>query len=421
MTPSTTEPTTVLPHVRPLLPPAGDARLFLAGSYAGYTQHLAAFGPLDTGSVGADFTVVLEASGLTGRGGAAFASWRKLAATAGSGNAGLLSRRPVVIANGAEGEPLSLKDRTLLAHAPHLVLDGLLVAAGAVHASLAYVYTTAENLASVQSAVTERRDARIVRLAEATDAFISGEASAVVNSISGGTALPLDKRRRLSETGLKGRPTLVLNVETLAHIGLLARYGAGWFRSAGSARDPGTRLVTVAGHGPEQVLEVTGDASLHGIFGSAGISPEELSAVLIGGYHGRWVRPLDYRLSPSGPSHNVVRPGAGVIYTLHPEQCGLAATAQITEYLAAQSAGQCGPCMFGLPAMADVLNRLAYGERNPRLVRELERLGKMVSGRGACHHPDGTIQLISSALETFSQDVKAHLAGRCTRTTGGAQ
>lgn len=414
-----TTSTTALPRVNPGYGPTGTFRLFLAGSHAGFSEHLQAYGPLDTRSVGPEFNGVLEASGLTGRGGAAFASWRKFAATARSGSSGILSRRPVVIANGAEGEPLSFKDRTLLAHAPHLVLDGLLTAAGSVSASLVYVYTPQGNLAAVRSAIAERRDARHIRVVEAPEAFISGEASAVVNSISGGPALPLDNRRRLSDVGLKGRPTLILNVETLAHVGLLARYGADWFRSAGSARDPGTRLVSVTGQGSEQVLEVEGDASLHGILRSAGVSADDLSAVLIGGYHGRWVKPLDYRLSPAGPAGNAVRPGAGVIHTLGADQCGLAATARIAEYLAGQSAGQCGPCMFGLPAMAGVLNRIAYGERNPRLVREAERLGKLVSGRGACHHPDGTVQLISSALETFSQDVKAHLAGRCTRTGRG--
>ncbi|MGW6172943.1 NADH-ubiquinone oxidoreductase-F iron-sulfur binding region domain-containing protein [Arthrobacter sp. NPDC055138] len=414
-------PTAALRHVPPALSPGGAARLFLAGSRAGYSEHLQAYGSLDIGAVTSGFIGVLEASGLTGRGGAAFASWRKMAAAADSGGRGLFSPRPVVIANGAEGEPLSHKDAALLANAPHLVLDGVLVAAAALQASRAYIYVTPETMSSVQSAVAERRDARHIRPVKADDTFISGEASAVVNRISGGPSLPMDKRRRLSDAGLKGRPTLVLNVESLAHIGLLARFGVDWFRSSGTARDPGTRLVTVAGAGPDQVLEVAGDASLHGILRSVGIGPEELSAVLIGGYHGRWVRPLDYRLSPSGPIATVVRPGAGVIYVLHADQCGLAATAQIAGYLADQSARQCGPCMFGLPAMAGVLNRLAYGERNSGLVTEIERLGGMVTGRGSCHHPGGTVRMVSSALETFSEDVKEHLSGRCTRVVRGAR
>ncbi|MDN4645350.1 NADH-ubiquinone oxidoreductase-F iron-sulfur binding region domain-containing protein [Arthrobacter sp. PsM3] len=398
--------------------PAGTFRLFAAGDYAGLQEHLSVFGALDTGSIGPDFIGVLEASGLTGRGGAAFASWRKMAATAESGSAGILPSRPVVIANGAEGEPLSFKDRTLLANSPHLVLDGLLAANRAVAGSQMYLYAAPDSLAGVAGAIAERPDARRIRLVPAPETFVAGEASAVVNAIATGTALPLDKRRRLSEAGLKGRPTLVLNVETLAHIGLIARYGAAWFRSTGSPADPGTRLLTVSGPGPVQVQEVPGNAALGTILHDAGIDARALSAVLVGGYHGRWVRPLDYRISPSGPDGQAVRPGAGVILALPADQCGLAATARILNYLAGESAKQCGPCMFGLPAMAGVLHRIASGEPNPQLPRELDRLSKLVSGRGACHHPDGTVQLVHSALEIFADDVKAHLSGRCMREDG---
>lgn len=415
---------TALPEFTGWRAPFGTFRLFGAGTDAGYARHLETFGPLDMEGVGTELIRELEASGLTGRGGGAFASWRKLAATAQSRPAGILPARPVVIGNGAEGEPLSFKDRTLLANAPHLVMDGLLAAARAVGGSQMYshmyLYAGAESLAGLQRAISERPAARGVRLVEAPDRFIAGEASAAVNAIATGSALPFDRRRRLSESGLKGSPTLVLNVETLAHIALIARYGAAWFRSVGSAGDPGTRLISVSGEGPDQVLEVAGNASLGEIMDGAHIEPANVAAVLVGGYHGRWAKPLDYKLSISGAASHVVRPGAGVFHVLPAGYCGLESTARIVDYLAGESARQCGPCMFGLPAMSRVLSRIAYRERDPRLVRELERLGKLVAGRGACHHPDGTIQLISSALDVFSEDIKAHLAGTCTTGNGRA-
>lgn len=416
MTPLTAE----LPTIGASGGPAGTYRLFAAGSNAGLADHERTFGPLPVHGVDVHFIDVLEAAGLTGRGGAAFAAWRKIAATEDARTGTLISAKPVVIANGAEGEPLSFKDKTLLAHAPHLVIDGLLTAARAVSGIQLYIYTSAVNIPAVEAALAERHDGRRIRMVEAPDTFISGEASAVVNGIADGIGLPLDNRRRLSESGLKGRPTLVLNVETLAHIALIARYGSAWFRSAGSERDPGTRLVSVSGHGGEQILEVAGDSGLGEVLANATIDPSTVQAVLIGGYHGRWVRPLDYRLSPTGPVSHTVRPGAGVIHVLPDSQCGLEVTAQILSYLADESAMQCGPCMFGLPAMARVLNAVAYGGGDPQLVRELDRLSKLVTGRGACHHPDGTAQLVSSALETFSADVAAHLAGSCTRTRGRA-
>jgi NADH:ubiquinone oxidoreductase subunit F (NADH-binding) len=400
--------------------PIGTERLFAAGTYAGYARHLETYGPLEVDTVGPELIGVLEAAGLTGRGGAAFPAWRKMGSTAESRPAGLLAPRAVVIGNGAEGEPLSFKDRTLLANAPHLVIDGLLAAARAVGGTQLYLYAASAGRPAVERAIAERPGARGIRLVDAPDRFIAGEASAAVNAVVTGSALPLDKRRRLSESGLKGRPTLVLNVETLAHIALIARYGAAWFRSAGSAGDPGTRLISVSGPGPDQVLEVPGGASLGEILHSARIDAANAAAVLVGGYHGRWVKPLDYKLSTSGPASRVVRPGAGVFHVLPAGDCGLEATARIVNYLAGESARQCGPCMFGLPAMAGVLSRIARRERDPRLVRELERLGNLVMGRGACHHPDGTIQLIGSALDVFSEEITAHLAGTCTTMDGRA-
>lgn len=395
--------------------PQQVTRLLAAGPDPRLARHLDTFGPLDTDAAAPGLLAVLESSGLTGRGGAAFETWRKAVATAESGRPGLLPARPVVIANGAEGEPLSFKDRTLLAHAPHLVIDGLLVLARALRAARMYLYVPAFSIPGLERSLAEHPGARRIEIVESPETFISGEASAVVNRIATGLALPLDQRRRLSESGLNGQPTLVVNVETLAQIALIARYGAAWFRGSGTPTDPGTRLLSVTGPDPvrDVVLEVPGGAKLTDVLQWAGMDPATLSAVLVGGYHGRWVRPESYVISPGGVGAHMVRPGAGVIHALGMDSCGVQATARMVTYLAAESARQCGPCMFGLPAMASVLDRIAAGERNPRLPGELDRLAKLVTGRGACRHPDGTAGLVGSALKIFADDVRAHLNGRC--------
>ena len=394
--------------------PVGNDRLFGAGEYAGYHNHLDAYGPLAAHLSGPGLIGELEASGLTGRGGAAFPVWQKMAAVASSRTAGA-----VVVANGAEGEPLSFKDNMLLQHAPHLVLDGLLAAAGAVRATRLYLYSQEPGLAPVRRALTERTDAGKVRLVPAPDTFVAGEASAVLNAIRTGTAMPVDRTQRLSETGLHGRPTLVHNVETLAHIGLIARFGAAWFRTVGTARDPGTRLISVSGDVPAAtVLEVPGDVPVEDVLRAAQAEPDTLSAVLAGGYHGQWAAPSGARLSAAGPERQTIRPGAGVLFALGRQRCGLAATADVVNYLASQSARQCGPCRFGLPALADAWDQLAAGHGGPRLVAELQRLGLLTAGRGACHHPDGTVRMAASALEFFAEDVRLHLAGGCNRQEG---
>jgi NADH:ubiquinone oxidoreductase subunit F (NADH-binding) len=397
-------------------PPIGVARLFRAGRDASHHAHTSAYGPLRLDGEGNHLARQLELSGLTGRGGAGFPAARKVGAAAGGRSSALWASSPVVIANGAEGEPRSVKDHTLLRNSPHLVIDGLLAAAAVVNASKTYIYTTRDLMPRVHSAISERRDARRIIVAEAPESFISGEASAVVNSIENGIALPKDRTERLTTTGLKGRPTLVHNVETLAHVGLIARFGADWFRSQGTDRDPGTRLVTLSGHSDrERVIEVPGDIPITDILRSAEVSADDISAALIGGYHGAWITgsQLQSRMSAAGLAAHGAHPGAGIIYVLDHRHCGLRATAEIVRYLSRESARQCGPCRFGLPEMAELLERLAGKSFDKNLRRDLEVTSRAVVGRGSCHHPDGTSRLVLNALETFSPDVQAHLSGRC--------
>ncbi|BDZ48049.1 NADH dehydrogenase [Frondihabitans sucicola] len=402
--------------------PTGVRRLFAARA-ADVRSHLEVFGPMPAAFDIGHLLAELDDSGLAGRGGAGFPTWRKLMAAAqangliaGVGRERTPGRRAVVIANGAEGEPLSRKDETLLRCAPHLVLDGLLLAADTIGARDVVLYSTAGTLEGVARAVADRQDASRVRLVTASDTFLSGEASAVVNAVGGGPALPRDHVQRLTQRGLGGAPTLVQNVETLAHLALLARFGASWFRSQGSPDDPGTRLVSVSGDLPApRVLELPGGAPLSDALTASGAAPDSLRAVLVGGYHGAWVPAdrLDVPLSPGSLAPFGAAPGAGVLMALGAHRCGLEASAEITTYLAGQSARQCGPCANGLPRLAEVLHRLAAKERVSWLPREIERLAGIVTGRGSCHHPDGTSRLVLSALTVFESDVAAHLAGRC--------
>jgi NADH:ubiquinone oxidoreductase subunit F (NADH-binding) len=392
----------------------GTGRLISAAA-ADLVGHLSRNGPIPWRGGPGLLLLTVEQAGLSGRGGAGFPTWRKLAAVA-------AGPRPVVVANGAEGEPASAKDRTLLVKAPHLVLDGLQLAAESVGADRAYAYLPASRTALLAAALDERRQAGVdrvtVQLVEAPEAFVSGEESAVVNRISGGPGLPTDTPRRVVEVGVDRRPTLVQNVETLAQLALLARHGAGWFRSVGTADEPGTFLATISGAVERPgVFELEHGLPLGDALAMAGGGTEPLQAVLAGGYHGAWLPlpglaglPLTrLAMRPYGAS-----PGAGVLVALPASACPVAETAVIVRYLAGQSARQCGPCLNGLPTLADTVERLARRGRDPQLPAELERLSRLVEGRGACHHPDGTVRLVRSLLRTFGPEVAAHLAGRCT-------
>ncbi|HEY8302612.1 MAG TPA: NADH-ubiquinone oxidoreductase-F iron-sulfur binding region domain-containing protein [Jatrophihabitans sp.] len=336
----------------------------------------------------------LDQVALTGRGGAHFpvaTKWRTVL-HAGPGT--------VVVANGAEGEPLSRKDAALLELRPHLVLDGLMCAAEALRAqrTVLWLHDDAHRArAAVTRALTERSShgEGPLEVAFAPTRYLSGESSSVVNALSGRAALPSLARVPAARSGVDGRPTLVQNVETLARVGLLAR---------GAAAD--TALVTVAARHHSVVAEVPGTATVAAAV-SRTIGGRPPYAVLVGGYGGRWVSWREARTVP------VQRAGAGVLLPLVPGQCGLRRTADIVDYLAGSGAGQCGPCRFGLPASAELVRELADAHIRPREVRRLERYLAEINGRGACHHPDGAVSVVRSALAVFATDVEAHLRGRC--------
>ncbi len=360
----------------------------------------------------------VERSGLTGRGGAAFPTARKLAAVA-------AGRDPVVVANGTEGEPASAKDKVLLARSPHLVLDGAVLAASLVGARQAVIVVHHSVREIVDDAVAERRRAGFdrvrIRVVTGADRFVAGEASAVVHWIERGVPTPTRTPPRLSERGLGGKPTLVQNVETLAHLALIARYGAAWFRTLGTAAEPGTMLVTVLGAVNEPcVREIAIGTPVEDVLRLAGGASAPLQALLLGGYFGRWADAAASSLpfSSEGLAPLGAGVGAGLIAALPADACGLAETARVVRYLADESAGQCGPCLFGLDAVAGEVQRLADG-RTASLVTVRRWLGQ-VDGRGACRHPDGTVGLIRSALSVFEAELGQHAQGWCCATRQGA-
>lgn len=398
--------------------PPASPRLFAAHGPT-LEAHRTAYGALP--EVGEDLITMVQDARLSGRGGAGFPTGRKMAAVAG--------HKPVVIANGAEGEPLSLKDFQLLTRAPHLVLDGLDAAASAVGARKAFLYVHSGALAAVTEALAERRSAGLdphrVVVVEAPDRFVAGEESAAIRAVEGGTAIPRDRTVVAAVSGVGGKPTLVNNVETLAHVGLIARFGSEWFRSVGDDQHPGTMLVTLSGAFHHRgVVEAPTDALLSGLVENAGGTDiGTLQAILLGGYHGSWITAENFagtRLSRAALAPLGATPGAGIIHGLATTECGLAATAEIAAYLADQSARQCGPCLNGLPKLAEVFGQLARRRANAHVVKEVRRMTALVDGRGSCRHPDGTARMVRSALTAFAEDIESHRQRRCVATDSPA-
>jgi NADH:ubiquinone oxidoreductase subunit F (NADH-binding) len=354
----------------------------------------------------------VEASGLTGRGGAAFPVHRKLAAVAGARGS-----RKVIVANGSESEPASRKDELLLRIAPHLVLDGLQLAAEAVGATEAHLYLHAAPGPQILRALAERASRRLdplpVTITQAPPRFLAGQETALVNRLGGGPALPTFQPPRVSERGLGGAPTLVQNVETLAHLAQIARYGPRWFRAVGTEAEPGSMLTTVYRPGAKtQIHEVPAGLPLRALLGDG----QDTQAWLVGGYHGAWLPLPDaagLTLDRASLRRYGAAPGAGVLAALPADRCGLTETARIVGYLAAESAGQCGPCLNGLPRIAAALNELAGAGHRKQVRADLERWAGLVIGRGACNHPDGTVRFVRSALRVFAPEIARHARGQC--------
>jgi NADH:ubiquinone oxidoreductase subunit F (NADH-binding) len=329
-----------------------------------------------------------------------------------------------VVVNGIEAEPVSGKDKLLLRHLPHLVLDGAVAVAQALGARETIVVMdegAASERAILERALEIRRrrhlDGKIeVRLATSPGGFVAGEETAVVNLLNGREAKPTFKPPLPFQRGVSGSPTLVQNVETLAHIALIARHGSDWFREVGTAEQPGTALLTVTGAvGRPGVYEVAFGTPLVSLLFDAGGVREEPQAFLVGGYFGTWVpatsaRSLD--LSETSLQERGAALGAGALAVLPASACGLVETARVTRYLATESAGQCGPCVHGLDAIARALESLALPTGAP--TSRLEGWLEQVRGRGACRHPDGTVRFVASALEAFAGELEHHVRGRCS-------
>jgi NADH:ubiquinone oxidoreductase subunit F (NADH-binding) len=398
--------------------PSGLPRVLPPVPVRGLRAHDERYGPVRFW--GEALVAEVERSGLTGRGGGAFPAGRKLRSVA--EHAG--RRGSVLIANGMESEPASAKDASLLARVPHLVLDGIALAAGAVSAGQAYLCVhRPEQADSLSAAIAERavRDPVPVTVTVVPDRYVASEESALVHYLNGGPAVPLVVPPRPFERGVRGRPTLVSNVETLANVALISRYGADWFRSAGDPGAPGTALVTVGGAVQRPgVYEIALGTPLRDVLALTG-GTGGVEAVLAGGYFGNWLAggaALDVPASAPGLRAAGASFGAGILLVLPVGGCGLAETARVIRYLAGESAGQCGPCLYGLPEIAAAMEQVAFGGAVRWALRELRELSGLVEGRGACHLPDGVARLAASALRVFAQDVRRHERGPCAGARG---
>ena len=384
------------------LPRTGPAEPTRPGPVERADDHEARVGPRPRGALGV--LEAMEEHGLRGHGGAYVPTalrWRRAL-----GEHGALT----VVANGAESEPVSAKDGTLMRQRPHLVLEGLQIAVETLGAQRAVVWLHGDDHgahAALAHALTERPrspgSGPVIELVHGPSHYLAGQSSAIARALQGGPALPTTRR---PATRPGGPRTLVQNVETLARVALLARGHA----------PVSTAVLTVLLPDGRHVVEVDRSTPLPAVLAALGRSDAPTPrAVLLGGYGGQWVSWDRFRQHT--PDELTLRAdglglGAGVLAPLPRGTCGVAETASLVAYLAAMSARQCGPCAFGLPALAEHFAALAAGSSSRGPLDRLLADAGTIAGRGACHHPDGATRLVASAVTTFGDEIDAHVRGR---------
>lgn len=360
------------------------------------------FAPLPP--ISGNFIDAIERAALVGKGGAGFpvaTKWRAVAERSGG--------RAVILVNGAEGEPRSQKDRFLMTARPHLVLDGAFIAARALRARRVILYIGERHekaRSAMLRALNERTEPErsLVTLAAAPARYVAGAEAAAIHLLNDGIATPTTVPPLPFERGVDQSPTLVQNVETLAHVALIAR-----------GETSNTTLITLVGAVAKPgVLEVDLGTTIGEAVRQGGGATESPRAVLVGGYFGSWMAPDE---ASNLPLDHRVRLGCGVIGLLPASACPVCETASIMRYLASESSAQCGPCFFGLKALADACTRIADGSSDGHDLARLRRWVDEVPGRGACKHPDGAVLFLSSAQRVFAREFANHRGAHDLRRT----
>jgi NADH:ubiquinone oxidoreductase subunit F (NADH-binding)/ferredoxin len=372
----------------------------------------------DVPDLSADDLVTMAAQvDLRGRGGAAFPLADKTAAVQEAARG--RRRRPMIVVNGVESDPGSAKDRMLLLRSPYLVLAGALAAAQALRARLILVGTADALVArSVsEAAAADPVLARLVRVMEVPDRFVSGESGALISAMNGRQPLPPTRQTHASHRGLGGRPTLLGNAETYAQLAVLAMLGPGGYATTGDPAEPGTVLLTVSGAvGRAAVVEVPSGWRLGDVLGLCGA--QAAAGVLVGGYHGSWLAgegAYEVPASRAGLEAFGGTLGQGAVFVLGQETCSLAELARAAAYLAKESSGRCGACQRSLLSLVRSLTALADGsgggEALDAAMREALalRVSKGQRGHGRCSNPDGVARFVLSALAVFRDDLAWHV------------
>jgi NADH-quinone oxidoreductase subunit F len=380
-----------------------------------YTEYRAAGG---YAPVERDILAEVLASGLRGRGGAGFPVAKKWSVAAETSNT-----PRYVVCNGGEDEPGSFKDRMLLEYRPHLVLEGMILAAQAIQAEEAFLYlneTYEVCFARMHDAIDEASPSIKMTIKKAPTVYVAGEDSAALEVLEGRPPKPRQKPPYPAAAGLFGKPTVVNNAETLANIPLIARNGAAWFRNYGTPESPGTMLFCLGDEmnnpGLYELPLGTPLRYLYENLGGGLKSDRKLKTILPGGPSCAFLTPaqLDIHLDPESLKQGGSTLGCGVMRFYDEDACMVDETLRIAQFFARECCGQCPACRMETSMLSTMLERIQQGKGEAALFDQFQKILDFNRGKGYCALVNMPGPPIMSALRLFREEFEFHLRhGRC--------
>jgi len=376
----------------------------------------------------AELIALVKASGLRGRGGAGFPAGLKWS---------FMPQEPVtkyVCVNTDEGEPGTFKDRLLVEHDPHSIIEGVIIAAYAVGAHRAFVYIRGEFFIGVKRWIKAIDDAYAygflgqnilgsgfdldLSVHRGAGAYICGEETALINSLEGKRGEPRSKPPYPAQIGLWNEPTLVHNVETLANVPHIVNRGAEWFRSIGTEKSTGPKLFCVSGHvrrpGNYELPLGTPLRTILEEYAGGMRGERPLKAVIPGGASTPMLTPeqLDTPMDFESLVEAGSMLGTGAIIVIEEGTCMVDVARRLMDFFAHESCGQCTPCRVGTQRLKEVLTRIVRGQGKPDDLNLLEEICAGIVGHTLCPMGDAAVNPVLSSLEHFREEYEYHIQYR---------
>jgi NADH-quinone oxidoreductase subunit F len=373
----------------------------------------------------------MKESGLRGRGGAGFPTGLKWSFMPKE-----IKAPHYLVINADEGEPGTCKDRDMIRHDPHKLIEGALIASFAMGAHTAYIYIRGEFFREaevLQAAIDEAREAGLigknacgsgwdfeVHIHRGMGAYICGEEMALIESLEGKKGMPRLKPPFPAGMGVFGCPTTVNNVETIAVAPTILRRGAKWFAGLGRDKNTGTKVFCISGHvnAPCNVEE------------EMGIPLKELIEKHAGGVRGGWnnlkaVIPggSSVPIIPKAIAETVLMDfdslravqsglGTAAVIVMDKSTDVVKAIAKLSKFYAVESCGQCTPCREGTGWMWRVMERFVTGDAEPKEIDMLLDVSKQIEGHTICAHGDAAAWPIQGLMRHFRDEVEARMKSR---------